>query len=122
MKVLLVNGSPHEKGCTYAALQEVSGALNANGIATEIFQLGTKPLSGCIACRKCVELKHYIFSDRVNDFLELANDADGFVFRNAGYIFTLLEYGPRRHAGGCGARPGGIADHARIGKEHGVVS
>lgn len=80
MKVLLVNGSPHEKGCTYTALQEVSGALNANGIGTEIFQLGTKPLSGCIACRKCAELKRCVFSDRVNDFLDLAKDTDGFVF------------------------------------------
>jgi len=80
MKVLLVNGSPHETGCTYTALQEVAGALNANGIGTEIFQLGMKPLSGCVACRKCVELKRCVFSDRVNDFLDLARDADGFVF------------------------------------------
>ncbi|MBF0532601.1 MAG: flavodoxin family protein [Candidatus Omnitrophica bacterium] len=80
MKVLLVNGSPHEKGCTYTALQEVSGALNANGIGAEIFQLGIQPLSGCIACRKCAELKRCVFPDRVNDFLDLAKDADGFVF------------------------------------------
>lgn len=92
MKVLLVNGSPNEKGCTYTALQEVSGALNANGIVTEIFQLGTKPLSGCIACRKCAELKRCVFSDQVNDFLDLANDADGFVFGS-----------PVHYASACGA-------------------
>lgn len=80
MKVLLVNGSPHEEGCTYAALQEVAGALNANGIDTEICQLGIKPLSGCIACFKCAELKRCVFNDRVNDFLDMAKDADGFVF------------------------------------------
>ena len=80
MKVLLVNGSPHEKGCTCAALEEVAGALKANGVDTEIFQIGTKPLSGCIACRKCMELKRCVFSDRVNDFLDLAGDAEGFVF------------------------------------------
>ena len=33
MKVLLVNGSYHEKGCTYTALSEVAKALNANGVA-----------------------------------------------------------------------------------------
>lgn len=80
MKVILVNGSPHEKGCTYTALEEVAKTLNAEGIETEIFQIGTKPLSGCIACKSCRETGHCIFSDRVNDFLGIAGDADGFVF------------------------------------------
>jgi multimeric flavodoxin WrbA len=80
MKVLLVNGSPHEKGCTYTALEEAANTLTAEGIETEIFQIGTKALSGCIACFKCLELGHCIFKDRVNDFLDIAKDADGFVF------------------------------------------
>ena len=80
MKVLLVNGSPHEKGCTYTALDEVSKTLNHEGIETEIFHIGIKPLSGCIACRKCMELKRCVFPDSVNDFLDKAKDADGFVF------------------------------------------
>ena len=50
MKVILVNGSPHEHGCTYTALREAEKALNADGIDTEIFWLGKKPVSGCIAC------------------------------------------------------------------------
>ncbi|MEN6358319.1 MAG: flavodoxin family protein [Armatimonadota bacterium] len=80
MKVLLVNGSPHDKGCTYTALEEVAKTLNAEGIETEIFQLGTKPLSGCIACGNCAKTGRCVFSDRVNDFLDIAQDADGFVF------------------------------------------
>ncbi len=51
MKVLLVNGSPHKNGCTYTALCEVSSALNENGISTDIFWIGNKPISGCIACK-----------------------------------------------------------------------
>lgn len=80
MKVLLVNGSPNEKGCTFTALEEVEKTLNVEGIETEIFHIGKKPISGCLACRKCRELKHCVFKDKVNDFLELALDADGFVF------------------------------------------
>jgi multimeric flavodoxin WrbA len=80
MKVILVNGSPHEKGCTYTALEEVAKTLNENGIDTEIFQIGMKPLSGCVACRKCMKLGRCVFSDRVNEFLDIAADADGFVF------------------------------------------
>ncbi len=80
MKVLLVNGSPHKEGCTYTALTEVAKTLNEEGIDTEIFWIGIKPLAGCIACRKCAETGHCAFKDRVNDFLGIAKDADGFIF------------------------------------------
>ena len=55
MKVLLLNGSPNAQGCTYTALSEVAGALEKNGIETEIVQIGKKPVSGCIACRACIK-------------------------------------------------------------------
>ena len=75
MKVLLVNGSPHKNGCTYTALCEVSSALNENGISTDIFWIGNKPISGCIACRKCQEKNKCILDDIVNEFLEIAGDS-----------------------------------------------
>lgn len=55
MKVLLVNGSPHEKGCTYTALCEVAKTLNNEGVETEIFWIRNKPIGGCIACKSCVK-------------------------------------------------------------------
>ena len=75
MKVLLVNGSPHEKGCTYTALTEVCKTLNEEGIDTEIFWIGIKPISGCIACKKCAELGKCVFNDTVNEFVEKAKEA-----------------------------------------------
>ena len=80
MKVILVNGSPHEKGCTYTALKEVEKSLNNEGIETEIFWIGLKPISGCIACKKCVELGKCIIDDKVNEFNRIASKADGFIF------------------------------------------
>lgn len=80
MKVLLVNGGPHEKGCTYTALLEVSKTLNEEGIETEIFWIGVKPIAGCIACGKCKELGKCVFNDTVNEFVEKAKEADGFIF------------------------------------------
>lgn len=80
MKVLLVNGSPHEKGCTYTALTEVCKTLNEEGIDTEIFWIGIKPISGCIACKKCAGLGKCVFNDTVNEFVEKAKEADGFIF------------------------------------------
>ncbi|WP_233539468.1 flavodoxin family protein [Megasphaera sp. AM44-1BH] len=80
MKVVLVNGSPHEKGCTYTALTEVSNTLRENGVDTEFFWIGNKPVGGCIACHKCRDIGRCVFNDVVNEFRELALSADGFVF------------------------------------------
>lgn len=80
MKVILVNGSPHLDGCTYAALREVEGALKAEGVGTEIFQIGKKPISGCLSCGKCRTLGKCAIDDRVNEFTAVAEGADGFIF------------------------------------------
>ena len=53
MKVLLINGSPNAKGCTYTALTEVASTLEAEGIKTELIHVGHKDIRGCIGCRKC---------------------------------------------------------------------
>jgi multimeric flavodoxin WrbA len=80
MKVLLVNGSPHPHGCTYTALEEVANTLNSEGVETEIFQVGIKPIAGCIACKTCAQKGRCNFDDCVNDFVAMAKNADGFVF------------------------------------------
>ena len=80
MKVLLVNGSPHQHGCTYTALCEAAEALQKNGVETDLFWVGNKPLSGCIACKSCVKNSLCVFQDTVNAFLEIAGMYDGFLF------------------------------------------
>ena len=80
MKVILVNGSPHEKGCTYTALTEVQKTLEKNEIETEIFWVGNKPISGCLGCGNCIKTGKCFMEDKVNEFLEKVPEADGFVF------------------------------------------
>ncbi len=81
MKVLLVNGSPHEEGCTWTALKEVAGALEKNGVQTEIIWLGVGEIAGCIGCGACAREGGGCFRrDVVNEFVEKAASADGFVF------------------------------------------
>lgn len=81
MKVILVNGSPHEHGCTHAALEEVAGQLQRRGIETEIFWCGNKAIMGCVGCGHCAESKRcWNGQDTVNAFLEKAETADGFIF------------------------------------------
>lgn len=81
MKVLLINGSPHEKSCTYTALSEVAKALEEEGIETEIFYIGMKPISGCIDCKKCFgkEKPQCVFDDVVNVVAEKLSQADGLI-------------------------------------------
>ena len=80
MKVILVNGSSKKNGCTYTALTEVAGALEKNGIETEIFHVGNKPLAGCMGCGACLKTGKCFMDDTVNEFVEKAKEADGFVF------------------------------------------
>ena len=80
MKILVVNGSPHANGCTYTALCEVAAALEAEGMETEMIQVGTKPVSGCLGCGACIKTGKCVIDDVVNEFIEKAKEADGFVF------------------------------------------
>ena len=80
MKVLLVNGSPHKKGCTDVALQEIARTLSEEGIETEIYHIGNKPISGCMGCYACRKSGRCIIDDSVNEFVEKAKDFDGFIF------------------------------------------
>ena len=80
MKVLLFNGSPHKKGCTYTALEEIQKTLNEEGIESDIYQIGIEPIGACRACYACSKLGKCVIDDKVNDFLDYAKDFDGFVF------------------------------------------
>ena len=78
-KVLLINGSPNEHGCTDAALQEVAETLNKNGVETEMLWLGKKPMQDCIACFQCQETGRCVFNDLVTDTAARVDEFDGIV-------------------------------------------
>lgn len=79
MKVLLVNGSPNEFGCTFTALTEVSDTLKAEGIETELLYLGKQPVANCIACNKCAQIGKCIFNDKVNEVFSKLDSIDGII-------------------------------------------
>lgn len=80
MNVLLINGSPHPKGCTYTALRTVADQLEKNGLNTRILQMGNKAVRGCIACGKCADTGHCVFTDDpVNEAIDLLREADALV-------------------------------------------
>lgn len=84
-KVLLINGSPHKSGCTNKALEVVADTLKEEGVDSEIYWIGNKPIGGCIGCFGCAKKKACVFDDCVNDFTSKASEYDGFVFGSPVY-------------------------------------
>ncbi len=82
MKVLLINGSPHDKGCTFTALSEIKKTLESENIEAEIFHIGTNAVRGCIGCGGCAKNdgKCVFNDDVVNEIIEKAKTSDAFVF------------------------------------------
>ena len=85
MKVLLINGSPNEHGCTFTALSEAAGALNKRGIETEIFWIGKRAGQGCMACMGCLKLGRCVVSDGVNELNARAEEFDGLILGSPVY-------------------------------------
>lgn len=85
MKVLLINGSAHQKGCTYTALKEVAGILEQEGIETEFLWIGAKPVAGCIGCGSCRRTGRCFVDDQVNQVVERLEELDGFVIGSPVY-------------------------------------
>lgn len=79
MKVLMINGSPRPNGNTSLALQEMETIFKAEGIETEIVQVGNKAIRGCIACGKCAEKGRCVFNDAVNEVVPKFEACDGLV-------------------------------------------
>lgn len=85
MKVLLINGSPHSKGCTYTALHEVEKTLISQGVETEMITIGYKDIRGCIGCQKCKNTGKCAFDDIVNEMAPKLAEADGVVIGSPVY-------------------------------------
>lgn len=86
MKVILINGSPNAKGCTFTALEEVSKTLHQEGIETEIIHVGHKDIRGCIGCRKCKTMGKCVFNDIVNEVAPKFKECDGIVIGSPVYF------------------------------------
>lgn len=78
-KVLLLNGSPHQNGCTATALEEMIKVFEQEGIETELIQVGSQDIRGCISCNQCFKTGKCVFDDLVNDVAPKFEAADGLV-------------------------------------------
>ncbi len=85
MKVLLINGSPNEHGCTYTALAEMAAVFEKRGVEAEILWLGKEPIAGCMACGACGRLGKCVRGDIVNETIAKIDGIDAFVFGSPVY-------------------------------------
>ncbi len=86
MKVLIINGSPRKGGNTSVALEEMVKVFEADGIETEVVQIGNKAVRGCIACGTCAEKGKCVFDDVVNELAPKFEAADGLVIASPVYF------------------------------------
>ena len=98
MKVLLINGSPRSRGNTNRLLEEVAAQLGRSGIDSEIVQIGTRPVRGCIACGKCTEGRCVFADDICNSVIDKMASADALVVGSpvyygipAGQVLSLIQ-------------------------------
>ena len=87
MKVILINGSPHEKGCTNRALEEIRNTLLKEGIDSEIIWIGNKHVQGCIACNYCKTHNKCVFNDdKVNQIIQELDNISGIIVGSPVYF------------------------------------
>ena len=123
MNVLLINGSPHENGCTYTALTEVAQVLERNDLQTQIYHIGRKAVHGCIACGGCAAIGRCVFDDDpANEMLELMRKADGIIIGSPVYyagpngtLCALLDRVFYAAAGALAFKPSAAVVSARRG-------
>ncbi len=124
MKVLLLNGSPREQGNTYTALNEMKKTFEAEGIETELIQVGKLDIRGCLACGYCKANGKCCIDDIVNDIAAKFKEADGLVVGSPVYfasanatlvalldrLFFSIDFDPTMKVGAavCSARRGGL--------------
>lgn len=78
-KVLLINGSPNQRGCVSVAIDALARTLEKNGVEAEILWLGKKPMQDCVACGHCVQAGKCVFDDAVNEVGARIDEFDGIV-------------------------------------------
>ena len=122
MKVLLLNGSAKPNGNTALALKEAAKQLEAEGIETELFQIGGGPVRDCVGCGQCTPEGCVFADDGVNEFVKKAKEADGFIFGTpvyyahpSGRVLSFLDRVFYSSSASFAGKPGAAVAVARRG-------
>ena len=96
MKVLILNGSPKANGNTAFALAQMAEVFAENGVESEILQVGSQLIHGCVGCASCYKTHKCVFDDLVNETAARLEEFDGIVVGTPVYYAspngTLLSF------------------------------
>jgi len=85
MKVLMINASPRKESNTQVALDEMIRVFDAEGIETEVMNVGKEVIRGCVACGGCSKTGKCVYDDIVNEVAAKFELADGLVLASPVY-------------------------------------
>lgn len=124
MKVLILNGSPHEKGSTYTALNEMQKIFKEENFEIELINIGKMTIKGCQGCNYCQSHGKCVMDDIVNEIALKLKEADGLVIGSPVYygsanstltalldrLFFSFDFDATMKVGAaiCSARRGGL--------------
>ena len=89
MRIIAINGSPHDKGVVNQGIEFMRAELEKEGIASGVIQAGSEQIRGCVDCRKCRDLGKCVFDDVVNRAAEQINGADGLIIGSPVYYGSI---------------------------------
>ena len=79
MKVLILNGSARKGGNTERAIEELVKVFDKNGVETEIIDIGSKDIRGCLGCKTCEKTCKCVIDDIVNETAPKFEECDGLI-------------------------------------------
>lgn len=88
-KVVILNGSPHENGCTAALAEQVCKSMQELGAEVYAHYLNGMNIKGCQGCFQCMESGRCVTMDDMQPIYDEIADADGIVFASPVYMWSM---------------------------------
>jgi multimeric flavodoxin WrbA len=88
-KIVVLNGSPHEDGCTSALAGEVVKSAGAQGAAVQSYFLNAMNIRGCQGCFKCAETGRCVQMDDMQPVYDDIIEADGIILASPVYMWSM---------------------------------
>jgi multimeric flavodoxin WrbA len=88
-KVVALNGSPHEQGCTAALVDEIVKAAGERGAEVKSYYLNGMDIKSCQGCYTCRVQGRCVRRDDMQELYDKLADADGIVFATPVYIWQM---------------------------------
>ncbi|AFM40946.1 multimeric flavodoxin WrbA [Desulfosporosinus acidiphilus SJ4] len=88
-KVVILNGSPHEHGCTAALADVVSKEAADLGAEVKSYYLNGMNINSCQGCRACTDKGQCIQQDDMREIFDEIASADGIIFATPVYMWQM---------------------------------